>query len=704
MWSLSTSDRITHRLDIDSSVQFERAKKFKKIVEYTINFDLCTNAHELTDGVKTIKFLQNSFFSKYCDIKIGKIINNDSTTNNSQNLFKSCLFAMQPIYYCLQNKSGLFVDKQVQLDLLGRKKVRLPSQYLTAEHFYLVDSLSTFDLNMCGLPKKILEFWSCFTCSLFTHPLQDFAYKTYIKRWHLENNVALPQLCIESVSDETFLRLLNFFSFYLSTFYNQHLFLPNTKKMIMACWAEKIKNPTFLKTFDNNKMSIKKGIVHNGILTKSLTLFPGILVKQLQDHKFEYCLFYQSNVINFSERYFLLIEYTKMTTKEVHLDKVFFNNRHQVTFLIDGIDQCDYFKIHLKSQHQGSLKINFNKKSVVFNNQNVFTVKKNQFDDSFRTKKPVAGDEFVLLAFPNDSKIHFQNLQVKEQPFVYQPVGPSTTKSLVAINSILKQMPKTYTYFVNNLDLAECLNNFYNIELTGPLPTNSKFKFDFVQNADNFEHISIRDLDVRPYHYWTKQYVYEKNTVTDHDMFFAQLQFFGSTNRNLPSNMYARVERSEDNLDIEHKTLDMFGASSPNTLNKYLIISSIYNLAIAYNHRIERVNSLTSHHLTLNFTCQNDFEKSRKNIYGGIYHIIMINFTVQYNEKVGFSFIENSVPFTNHIDWKYKFDRENDGSSRDRVSYIADSPNLKRKIYIYIILTKYTFNQTAHLAFELDSV
>jgi len=208
MWLLTSTDKILYNLGIDLSLQFTRVTNLAKLVQYTTNFDLCATTHTL----KSISFTQNNFFAKYCDVKITTIENTQQFY--SENLFKTCLFAIQPIYYCLQNQANLFVQQQVSTNLLGKQQIRLPIKYFNNEHIYLVDSLSEFDLNMSKLPKTSIEFWSCFIFSLFTYPLKDYAYKHFIKRWHLENSVALPQLCILDI-DVSLHRLLNFFIQYI---------------------------------------------------------------------------------------------------------------------------------------------------------------------------------------------------------------------------------------------------------------------------------------------------------------------------------------------------------------------------------------------------------------------------------------------------------------------------------------------------------
>jgi len=386
-------------------------------------------------------------------------------------------------------------------------------------------------------------------------------------------------------------------------------------------------------------------------------------------------------------------------------DKVYMRpDSHQVTFLIDGIESCDLFKVHVVSTTP--IDIRFDKKINKLNGRHTITVKKNMAKTSFDKMDVIFNNQFVLLLVSEATKIHFKNLVVTT-PLKYQSYkSTSVVNPPIAIKPILKNMPKNYTCFLQQLDYSTTLNNLYHIET--PPATNTKFPFNLQLQRDpdnNLPYIPIEELDTQPCQYWVKQYFFSNKHV-DCDKFFAQLQFFGRSNwHQPPSNMYTRTEITDDRLDLDSKNLVMYGATSPVSLDKYMIISSISQLTISYNYQKTKKQNLTTHQIKLTFPTTR-FESSRSKVYGGTFHILLLTFDNRQNEKVAMSHIANSIQFTDQINYTFTLDNsiQPPANTTAGVFYIQTNTNLYCKVYLYVKLSKYTLNQTAHLAFELEKI
>lgn len=746
-WKFNNSDKLLYRLDvIDTSFQFKRAKIFKKeIVRYTINYDLSCSHPEITNGqIKFDLFRTNDydFFLKYCDVKIRKIVLPNNTLYqvlNHPNLFKSCLFTMYPIYYCLKLKNDLFSNQEVKCNhYTDNQVIRLPNKYISTEELFLVDTLSNFDLNIVPIPMDPFEFWACFICSLYIHPFEDYAYKIFIKNWHAEKNILLPELFIKKIDNITFKRLLIFFYHFVKTFYNNDMAITRTRRNIKACWAKKISNPKRILQIDKKTQIIntKLKIDNDGMLLADrfcLKLFPGILVKQNQDEKFEYCLFYQTNIPNIHLYLKLVLEYAKKNTKRKHEENIYFkSDSSQLTFMTRVIDFIDNFSLSIKFIKDDFNKIPFkiliNNQVIPIENQYKFIVKKNIAESSFNNYKENL-NEFVLLKIPSECDFFFKNLTVKQvfNSNTNEDVSTNDDKpnvntndvdninhlNLLGIQAKQHMNPKNFSCFLKNMDFVKLLNDFYDIKVPDdfkkPLGNEFPFNYTFRRNdrglTEKTSYIPIEDLNKTPSKYWVKRYFYDKTESTTnsnkYETFYAGLQYFGHYSNNLPSSMY-----SIDSIEYQNKNNDQHPNYNQNTihldekklifnsldnLNSYFILSSFSILNLSFSLMKNSTENGIEYDIRVDFLCKNDYEKNTLKIQGGVYHIIKITYSKQNDSKLNFKFIENSLPFENSINFKRSIDISNSNN------------NEYEKLYIYIVLEKYNLNQSAHLAIEFDN-
>ena len=311
---------------IDTSSQFNLVKSaisnitVKKSIRYDLSLPnkktVAPNQYDIRES--------DDFFSKICDVKIEKILLNNpikidldyfiDNYGKYDNLFRSCLFVLGPIYSCLEFKRpNMFRKEQVVLFTDHNSincQLDLPQHYFTQEEIYLVKSLEKIS-NFNSLPFDEHEFWTLFFFSLYTNIIEDYAYKSFINKWHYEKRIPLPEITIRSISTTTIRSLVKFFFYYLHYFYNSDIHLSHAKSII-TCYKKKIdKCQQTINMFNHNGMIEVKD---ECVINKKVKLFPCILNKL--NH---YCLFY-----NGSHDFKIKFEYEDGVTAEFMLSKKLF--------------------------------------------------------------------------------------------------------------------------------------------------------------------------------------------------------------------------------------------------------------------------------------------------------------------------------------------------------------------------------------------
>ncbi len=299
---LNPKDKLLLNL-IDTSHQFHAIqRKINNLrLKYSIKYDHSV-AQTIVDEKFTFFDTFSDFFSQLCDVKIERFVFNNPIAitldyciqnyKDYNNIFRSSLFLLYPIYSCLKLKSTneLFKSEHVKLyandDLSFQADLILPQKYLTTEEIFLVNSLS-YLTEFNQLPVDVDEFWTLFIFSLCTNITQDYAYKSFINKWHFEKKIPLPELNISSISPANLATIIKFFYHFIQYFYTNDMYLSKATP-IKACFAKKIKTCNQNIEIYNNIINVEE-INCPLIKQKKIKILPCILNKDSN-----YCLYYKT--------------------------------------------------------------------------------------------------------------------------------------------------------------------------------------------------------------------------------------------------------------------------------------------------------------------------------------------------------------------------------------------------------------------------
>jgi hypothetical protein len=430
---------------IDTSQQFDLIKKKYTNVEvkYSIKYDLsneCTTVDEKFDFFNSF----DDFFTKVCDVKIEKFVFDQQSTKcsldffvdnykNYTNLFRSCLFQLYPIYSCLklkqsdalfQNESALMFTKNKSYNY---NEIQLPQMYYTSEELYLVNSLNDFhDYNL--LPFNTNEFWTLFIFSLYTNVTQDYAYKSFINKWHFEKKIPLPELTIMSISQQSLRLLIKFFYYFNHYFYNDDMQLSNIKP-IKACFAKK-----FRKCKQNINIVNEIRIVEQKDCTinKKTKLFPCILSSKSN----EYCLFYKtSHNVNID------FEFSNGTKSTFTLSKNLFK-------LCCTLNQTPKF-IRVHSDELVYLGTTLVEKTSILIDTNSIPLNSEFFLDTKTFH--------ILKLDSNDDEIYFDFIKCKKSKMAISNFP--TLSKLYAINAVEYKCKSNYVFTVKST--VDAINSYF---------------------------------------------------------------------------------------------------------------------------------------------------------------------------------------------------------------------------------------------------
>jgi hypothetical protein len=476
IWYLTPYEQAIYRLNIiDFSNQFNLANQANGEITklFSIKYDLSCYRHNVTveGSLDEFEFFdndyqKNDFCVRFADVKIDKlvlkkkvtlqyVVNNFSTYD--EHLFKSCLYQMCPIYSCLSLDKEIFSVEHFK-SKNAEFNISIPQYLNTCEEAFLIKSIGSFQSYKC-LPLDVDEFWTLFILSLYTYPRVDYAYKSFINKWHFEKKIPLPDLTIYKMSPTTLVGLVEFIKLFLIFFYNSSYTPCSAVKLIRACWQKKLKINTDLLLNDN-----KIELVDN--LSRSdneheIRIFPIIL----QNKNHYYCLYYKSNtnvdievefgfnekrIFKLDKNVFKLCFYSEPLNIRIIDDqiKVYFGNNHnkseKISFPVDKFDKnynnFKNFKI-LKFYTDDVIefgflkyirKINVNANNISIRNENLYSIQS-------KVKTLNINNICTILGFqPAFAFLNFLNIDSwQELKHVQLNIANNTTINIVQIESKL---------------------------------------------------------------------------------------------------------------------------------------------------------------------------------------------------------------------------------------------------------------------------
>jgi hypothetical protein len=444
-WFLNASERMLYNLNvIDFSEQFNLVVKKCGEVEkhYSIRYDLSCFIHNVSNKNSYVAnnfFFFNSdvpfddFCTRFCDVKIyylelDKEVSLDYVVKNfndySNVLFKSCLFQMRPIYSCLKINDSAFSQQQ------SGSSIQLPQSLFSCEEVLLINTIGSFNAYKC-LPLDVEDFWTLFILSLYLSPTVDYLYKFFINKWHQEKRVPLPDLSIYEISPETLPKIVSYFKLFLNYFYNSHSRL-SSARLIKACWSEKLLNVFNRANITNDSNPITITISDNFLDVGEIKIFACILQK-----KFDYCLYYKSNV-NF----------------KIEIDSV---DREKKQYTLDR----NTFKLCFRLKPHSIKILNAEKLRVYIGNgentEQRFFLVRNDFDGVFNDYR------FQILQFSDKDNVSFGFLKVKPPKIRPLNISIDNRPSLLAIQSKVNRLGSRHVCTIIGFDPEYAFLNFLNI-------------------------------------------------------------------------------------------------------------------------------------------------------------------------------------------------------------------------------------------------
>jgi hypothetical protein len=573
---------------IDTTNQFSKIDvPFKNgYLLYDIRYDLSVETPIVTTSSSKhpVKF---NFFNHYDDmfarlsnVKISSLVHANFVNElrsiglnydkYDKVLFKSCLFQLFPIYRCFgMAREDLFRQREVKLTHFDElQHIELPNSLV--EEVMLVRALENFDSFEC-VPLAADKFWTCFVFSLYTNISQDYAYKYFINKWHLEKGIPMPDLCIKKIDSSTAQRLILFVHHFLNTFYN-NAFHSQHFKAIKACWSSKINDCKRQVDIVNNVITVKH---QKSVRTATIRIFPGLLCRD----KMEYCLYFQSNV-----DFKILFTHGTQTTS-VFLKKDDFKH---VISLVDKITNITIENQNNSLVYHGSL----------LTKNRTFTVK---YDE----KK--IDQVFYVIDVSQEVCYGFPSCQCKTELFRMTRLASNRLVGIHTNNFTLN--PKVYCSY-KQLNLNKCFHDIFALET---------YEFDQLtkKNQNNVESFELKvtigtrtnkrliDLwsevaELKRIEYPVKYFTFLNvpAEIDKYQKYYTQLFLTGFSNTMyLPDAMYKNIEPSC------HHTIDSFDVffefteknflpmnQSPQNINNWLVITSIPGLVFNYYLNIQFVN------------------------------------------------------------------------------------------------------------------